>query len=421
MVERRIICLAVLLAGLLAAGEARAQTFPVVRVGLLTLGRPAEFKVASPAPFAAYLPDTNELLADYDANSIAVVRAEGDLVRIGDKAVTNAYFSTKGDRLKLMSPAGIRSYRGWIHFSSKAGKLTAVNEVSLETYLMGVVPCEMPPSWHPEALKAQAVAARTYTITRIGAFPSEGFDVDDTTRCHTYKGIDSEDQRSNEAIRLTSNQILIYKGRPIEALYATVSGGVTASAAEAYGGPGLPYLVSIVDADEQGRPYAAAASNFNWTAEFSPADFAKLFPGTAFVLDRVEVESRWPSGRVATVAFYGKFSSGGGSGPVTLDDGKQVISSSKVRQALGVDVVKSTLFDIAKSPDGWKFSGKGWGHGVGMCQAGANGRAMAGQTYEEILKAYYVGVELITVRGSPLELATRGSKVNRQKYFRDAR
>ncbi len=396
----------------LGLAQGFCQRIPVVRIGLASMGSPASFQVSCSAGFAAYDPAKGDLVAEWRPSEVVSVLASGDSVSVNGRGFGAIYFTGEADRLKLIGPAAARNYRGWLYITAHAGKLVAVNELGLESYLMGVVPCEMSPAWHPEALKAQAIAARTYTITRIGAFAKEGFDVDDTTRCHTYRGADVENPKTNEAIRLTSNQILIYNGKPIEALYATVSGGVTASAAEAFGGIGQPYLASIRDVDPSGKPYAAGDKSFYWSKEFSNDSFAKVFPGRVYEIQDLRIEGRGASGRVTGIVFTVKF------------DGEETawevnVGFSKLRQALGADVLCSSLFVITKTESGWRFDGKGWGHGVGMCQAGANGRAKAGQSCEQILKAYYTGVELLTVRGSPIDLATRGSKVDRRKFSKN--
>jgi stage II sporulation protein D len=388
-----------------------AQGVPVVRVGLVTMGNPGEFTITASEAFGAYESVSNEAVGTWGAAELVKVRADGDWVRIGSKLYASIYFSGDGSKLKLFGPVATRKYRGWLHFSARAGKLTAVNEVGLETYLMGVVPCEMGPASPPEALKAQAVAARTYTLRRIGAFAAQGYDVDDTTRCHTYKGADVEDPRSNEAIRLTSGQILVYNGRPIEAFYATVSGGITASGSEVFKSA-EPYLVSIRDVDETGRPYAADNKYFTWTKEVTAEELLAAIAPLGLQGKEVTefaVGGRTESGRVSFVK-------------VVSDGGEIAIPAGDLRKALGNDALRSTLFEISKTSAGWRLDGKGWGHGVGMCQAGAIGRAKAGQRYEDILRAYYSGVELLTVRGSALDLATRGgSRVDRLKFSPIAR
>ncbi|MGI8923525.1 MAG: SpoIID/LytB domain-containing protein [Fimbriimonadales bacterium] len=386
------------------------REFPVIRVGLASMGSHERFKLTSEGDFGVYDPRSPDFFGWWKADTTAMVVAEGDQVRVGDKLYPAVYFSSSGPWIKLIGPKTARRYRGWLHFTARRGKLTAVDELPLEMYLMGVIPCEMPPSWHPEALKAQAIAARTYTIGKIGAFVGQGFDVDDTTRCHTYKGVDAEDLRSDEAVRVTSNQIIIYAGRPIEALYATVSGGVTADASESFNGSGLPYLRSIRDLDAKGRPYAAESKHFYWTKEYTTQQLSAALSkrGRIGGLQQLVVQVKGPSGRVLSVRAVG-------------DTGELNFTGQDLRRLLGPDAIRSALFHIRRTEVGWKFVGKGWGHGVGMCQAGANGRANAGQTYDQILKAYYSGVEIIRVAGSPIELSSRSSRVDRRKFSKNWR
>ena len=276
---------------------------------------------------------------------------------------------------------------------------------------MGVVPCEMGSGSPMEALKAQAVAARTYTLTKIGAFAKQGFDVDDTTRCHMYRGASAETPATNEAIRQTSNQILVYGGRPIEAVYATVSGGVTADAREAFGGAGQPYLVPMRDVDANGNPYAANSKYFAWYVDIPAATLQAKFKerGVDFgSIENLEVVGRGPSGRAINIRL-------------TTEKGTIDLNATLIRDAFGVDLIRSTLFEIKKTATGFRIDGKGWGHGVGMCQSGAIGRARAGQNYLQILGVYYRGVELVTVQGSAIAYASRGSYVDRVKFISGSR
>ncbi|MCH8273936.1 MAG: SpoIID/LytB domain-containing protein [Armatimonadetes bacterium] len=387
---------------------APAGGFYVVRVGLVSMGDPQQFTLSSDRPFGAYEAGSQDLIAQWPAMAEAAISAEGDRVRLAGRSFQAVYFSSEGPLLRLAGPARTRRYRGWIHIASREGRLQAVNEVNLETYLMGVVPCEMRSGAHPQALRAQAVACRTYVLRRMEAFRDQGFDVDDTTRCQTYRGAGAEDPRANEAIRLTSNQILVYGGLPIQALYSSVSGGVTASASEAFGSVGEPYLVSVRDLDENGEPYARGAPYMRWTCTFERPRIASLMKEAGHDVGpvrRIETVERSESGRVRQVR-------------VTGDLGAVTLRGDALRRLLGVNDLRSTLFEISATGTGWRFDGKGWGHGVGMCQAGAEGRARAGQTYRQILAAYYVGAEVITVPGSALKTAARGSVVQRRKFHR---
>jgi stage II sporulation protein D len=388
------------------ASAAWADRIPVVRVGLASLGSHASVCVTSEGAFGAVDPATNTRLAAWKPNEQLTLIAEGSNVVIGEKRLAAVYFSSEAPAMKVTAGNAARRYRGWLYIFATAGKLTLVNELPLESYLMGVVPCEMGNGSPMEALKAQAVAARTYTLTKVGAFAKHGYDVDDTTRCHLYRGMDAEKASTNEAIRLTANQIVTYAGRPIQAVYATVSGGVTADAREAFGGAGAPYLIPINDRDPKGNFYGAHAKFFAWYVDLPAAAVRAKFKerGVDFgAIENVEVIDRGPSGRAVNIRL-------------TTEQGMITLNATLIRDAFGVDVIRSTLFTISKTATGYRVDGRGWGHGAGMCQAGAIGRARAGQSYGQILAAYYPGTQLVTV-SEPLDLATRGSYVDRIKFL----
>lgn len=389
------------------ATQATADRIPVVRVGLASLGAQASVRLTSDQRFAAVDPASGGRLATWKAGEVLTVKAEGASVSLGTQKVPAVYFTAESPAIRLVAGAASRRYRGWIYLSASAGKLVIVNELPLESYLMGVVPCEMGSASPAEALKAQAIAARTYTLTKIGSFAKYGYDVDDTTRCHMYRGADVETPATNEAIRKTSNQILTYAGKPIQALYATVSGGVTADAREAFGGAGAPYLIPVVDADAKGNPYGAHAKYFAWYVDIPRESLRAKFRerGVDFgEIENLEVIGRGPSGRAINIRL-------------TTEQGAIDLSATLIRDAFGVDLIRSTLFEIKKTASGYRIDGKGWGHGVGMCQSGAVGRARAGQTYSQILSVYYPGTQLVTVEGSPIAYATRGSYVDRVKFL----
>jgi stage II sporulation protein D len=384
-----------------------ADRIPVVRVGLASLGEVAAVRISSGGAFAALDPAKNSRVAAWKPGDVLTVSASGSEVQLGSSKMPAVYFSSEAASIRLAAGSISRGYRGWVYLSAANGKLVIVNELPLESYLMGVVPCEMGSSSPPEALKAQAVAARTYTLTKIGAFAKYGYDVDDTTRCHIYRGTDVEKASSNDAVRSTSNQILVFGGRPIEALYSTVAGGVTADAREAFGGAGQPYLVPITDIDSKGRAYSADAKFFAWTLDI-PQDLLQTKfrqRGVDFGhIENIEVTDKGPSGRAINLRL-------------STEQGIIDVNARLIRDAFGADIIRSTLFEIKKTANGFRIDGRGWGHGVGMCQAGAVGRARAGQSYSQILAAYYPGTQLVTVSGSPIAYSSRGSYVDRLKFL----
>lgn len=401
---RKVLTIIAATAAVTAAG---AESIPVVRVGLASLGVLTRVSATSDKAFAAIDPYSNKRLAAWKPNEVVAVQADGNHVVFGSTRCQALYFSSESPAIKVVAGSIGRRYRGWLYLSAAAGKLVVVNELPLESYLMGVVPCEMGATSPLEALKAQAVAARTYTLTKIGSFTQYGYDVDDTTRCHVYRGMDVETSATNEAIRQTSNQVLVYSGRPIEALYATVSGGVTADAREAFGGAGQPYLIPVVDVDEKGNAYGAHSKWFAWYLDIPQESLESKFKDRGVDFGRIEnltVADRGPSGRAINIQL-------------TTAQGTIDLNARLIRDAFGVDVVRSTFFEIRKTASGFRIEGKGWGHGVGMCQAGAVGRARAGQKYDKILTTYYPGTQLVTVTGSPISFAARGSYVDRVKFL----
>ena len=270
----------------------------------------------------------------------------------------------------------IRPYRGILEIRrTPSGRLTVINELDLEEYLYGVLKMEVDPRWPAEALKAQAVAARTLAIYNLGRYQSEGYDVRATTDTQVYGGVSAEDPLTTAAVELTRGEILTYQGRPILAVYHSDSGGVTESSEYVWGGR-YPYLKGVRD------PFTAAAP---WSIKMDLAVFeARLRRAGRSVAGVLSITAGdlTPSGRVGSVRIVAA------SGTTTL-------RATELRSLLGANVMKSTLFSVRLLPDGQaavEFVGRGSGHGVGMSQWGARGLALQGRSYIEILRYYYSGV-----------------------------
>lgn len=386
-----------------------AQPLYVVRVGLTGFSAEPSLTVSSKTAFAAYDATTQRRLGVYVAGAeVLLKQSEDGLVGVAGTRVPAVYFASENSILTISGSKGSRSYRGWMFVGSDSSGLYAVNELPLEDYLLGVIPCEISPSAPMEAIKAQAVAARSYTIRKIGRFKDQPYDVDDTVRTQVYRGTEREDPRTTSAVRATAGQILTYNGAVVDAIYGAVSGGQTENCHEVWGGSPVPYLTSFPDVDERGRPYADGSKYMTWTVAYTQIEFESLLRAAGYSLGsivEVRVESQTSSGRAATVRIVGTH-------------GDASIRANDLRWILGVDRLRSTWFNVGRTPTGWEFAGRGWGHGVGLCQAGAVGRAKAGQSYLEILAAYYPGTRLQVVRGDPLALATRGSIVDRKRFSR---
>ena len=142
-----------------------------------------------------------------------------------------------------------RWYRGILRIQNKKNLLTVINDICLENYLQSVVPAEMPSTWGIEALKAQAIAARTYAVANMGKHSAEGFDLVDTQMDQVYEGIKTETENTNIAVLQTTGLIMLYDNKPISAMYSSCAGGKTTSALEAFGRD-IPYLQSVPSYDE---------------------------------------------------------------------------------------------------------------------------------------------------------------------------
>ena len=268
---------------------------------------------------------------------------------------------------------------------SKTGE---VEELALDDYLVNVVSAEMPANFEVEALKAQAVVARTYTIYKVINKKHDNADIcDDSTCCQAY--ITKEDRlaRWEESLREsnwkkivdcvneTKGIIATYGNQPINAFFHSNSGGTTATAVNVWGGGDYPYLQVVETVGEEG--YTQYASEVVLSREDLLNKLKAKYSDIAINFDNDEdlkVLEHTESGRVKTIKF-----------------GNHSISGVEARSLLGL---KSTNFEITKEGNTIKFSVKGYGHGVGMSQTGADAMAKQGSNYEEIIKHFYVGVEL---------------------------
>lgn len=293
------------------------------------------------------------------------------------------------------------AYRGAI-LVQRAGRsgLTFVNRLDIESYLLGVVPRETGnvDAAAYEMVKAQAVAARTYAVKHLGSRAALGFDVYPGTQDQVYGGVAAERESSSRAVRETAGEIATYGGQPIEAYYHSTCAGRTAAADEVWNMRPVPYLVSVEDEDGSGRAYDRASSRFTWTERWTHSQLVTVLNRTLAdslrgrrirAIEDIDVRSRTPSGRVRAMR-------------IETDAGTFTVGRDRVRWILAPargGILNSSKFDIRLERSGGEVSaivaeGGGWGHGVGMCQVGAMGRARAGQDYRAIIQAYYPGVRI---------------------------
>jgi stage II sporulation protein D len=285
-------------------------------------------------------------------------------------------------------------YRGVVELlPAEAATLTVVNVVPLEEYLRGVVPNELAPEAYPqlEAQKAQAVAARSYALAHLGDYSARGYDVCATAACQVYRGSSSEHPLTDRAVRETRGTVATWRGRPIHAFYTSTCGGHTEEGTAVFE-DGAPYLRGVACPTERGLT-DEARPGAQWEVRLRPADVARAvarYGSVGKVLDLVPVQVG-VSGRVVELRVVGS-------------EGQLDLRGQRVRLGLGL---RESLFVLHRETgaegaiERFVITGKGWGHGVGLCQVGASGMAREGASFEQILKHYYTGVAVASLDSRP--------------------
>ncbi len=360
----------------------------LVRVGLEQSAFDKELFVASSEAILQFVnPDTGRIVGESPPNTIWRVFRVGDryVAEGGPKTIESprlvALAEVGGFVAVGMRPESLRRYRGHLEWTLREGKLLTINWVRFDDYLKAVLPREMPVRFHLEALKAQAISARSFTFRRLNRFREWGYDLCDHAPCQVYGGVDAEHPTTNQAVDETESTVLWVEGQVLDAVYSSSCGGHTApiEAVMPRVRP-VPVLRGAPDAPPKGQPYCQIAPNWQWELELLNERLQALFPRLGQVV-AMEVVRRAPSGHITQLRLRGK-------------RGTLVMSGAEFRNQVGTALVRSPRFEVQPIPKGWKLVGQGYGHGAGMCQWGAQGRALAGQDYRQILSAYYLGAEL---------------------------
>ncbi|MBP7902407.1 MAG: SpoIID/LytB domain-containing protein [Spirochaetes bacterium] len=267
-------------------------------------------------------------------------------------------------------------YRGLIIVRKSGSKLDVCNRISLEDYLKGVVSCEMSGNWHLEALKAQAVAARTYAVYFLNKKSNVNYDLDCTTSFQVYKGYSSESKSGNNAVDQTSGLIMTYDGEPVLSFFHSTCGGCTSDNGDVWNGKNLPYLKRIK------CEYCKDSPKYSWKEIFSVSEIKSLLEKNGKQTGKIKsINLKRSSERVKDVI-------------VRHTKGEIVLTGNDFRRIAGAERLRSLYFKTSVSGKNVVFEGKGWGHGVGMCQYGAKNLAERGKNFSYILKYYYSGVDI---------------------------
>ena len=285
-------------------------------------------------------------------------------------------------------------YPGHFYVSASKGLVNAVNIVDVEDYLRGVVPYEIGKLDNSRfsALDSQAIAARTYAYKHFGSRESIGFDVYADTKDQVYKGLASATPLTDSAVKATRGIVMTYGGQFIIAYYHSTCGGETETLAT-WERPNLPYLQSRPDLRKDGTPWCSESSYSKWERKFDDKELEALVKkngkeAKAKVPDfkkikNIAIKDTLASGRILTLV-------------VETDKGSFDVRGDKVRWLFkkSGSILPSSFFRIEHKKQEWILTGKGFGHGVGMCQMGVRGRSAAGQDFATILTHYYPGITL---------------------------
>ena len=269
-----------------------------------------------------------------------------------------------------------KKYYGGVNIIKNKNSLSVINIAPLEEYLRGVVSKEMSPSYPAEALKAQTVAARSFALKNRGRHEKDGYDLCSTTHCQVYIGVANFDS-VDRAIDDTHGEVLIHKGKIIDANFHTDSGGMTEDVGDVWG-KATPYLVAVKEILQQ------AAS---WTVKVTAKDFSSRFGENFGSVKSIKLSKMTVGKATSDRTSSGRVKSA------------QIISTKKTLTISGTDLrrkfsLPSTLFDMTLDGDEIIFTGYGRGHGVGMSQIGARNYAGEGWAYEKILAHYYKETKL---------------------------
>jgi stage II sporulation protein D len=357
------------------------------------------------------LDDQRRLMARVGSGDRWRIERDGDRVRAVRGAVRTGW--VEGPIYAAMTSDGFlsfngRRYRGEMVFKAAPGGILVLNWVRIDEYLGGVVPLEIGNLREADlaAVQAQAVAARSYAFTHLDPRDPRGYDVTAAVADQVYGGVGAETAVANRAIESTRGLVLKYAGRVVNAPYSSACGGQTAEASEVWQSTDQPYLKRVSDRiPGTERFYCDIAPRFKWTKTFDGADLAATI--SRYLSTYVPAAGSNP-GRPRAVTVVSRTGSGRvGALTIATDRGEYTVRGNDIRSVLrgpGGEILNSTYFSVDSSlaQSGYLIKltlrGGGYGHGVGMCQWGAIGRARAGQDFRAILATYFPGTTVGPLR-----------------------
>ncbi len=289
-----------------------------------------------------------------------------------------------------------KNYRGALLLVPDGSSILAVNEISIEDYLKGVLPAELgkiDTDSLKEAIKAFAVTARTFAVNKLGE-NRKLYDVEANVSSQVFFSTESEKPELNTLLEATKSQVLTFNGKPATVFFHSCCGGSTEDASNVFNATPIPYLVAHQDGDSLNCRFAPV---YLWTESYSTKEFGSLLAAFDKRID--------PDREIAAVSISGKFPSGRVSSlDVTFTDSSHyVLPAKQIRLAIKrkntSGILRSSLFSVEllyndEHLDSIIFRGKGNGHGVGLCQWGSFQMAKEGKSFEDILEFYFPGTKI---------------------------
>jgi len=309
-----------------------------------------------------------------------VLRTDTVRAAAGGQGVEIGSRSASGYRLTSDAPIRMngREYPATLEIVRNGEGLAIVNELRLEDYVVGVLRAETSERWPAETLRAQAIVARTYAAYLRASSGTKPYHIVATTAHQVYAGHVPASSPIWDAVRDTAGQVLLWDGELFPAFYHSTSGGYTEDPRSVFAARNMPALKPVRD------EFSGAAPHFYWSLDLKLTDLSNILRRNGSdvgTVTAIEVTERTQSLRVASLAVHGT-------------RGSARLRGNDFRRMVGYETIKSTLFAVAHDGSVARFSGRGYGHGVGMSQWGAKGMAEQGYTAEKILEYYYPGTTL---------------------------
>jgi len=356
--------------------EVTAKIGPDEMIRILIHENIGAVSIAGTEPYEIRDINRQTIIHRIPAGLVADVSVNGGFLTVNGSAIRKKEFTVSPGINGIITVNGL-PYRGTLTIRRHEEGFDVINELRLEEYLYGVIPKEMSPQWPKEALKAQAVAARTYALYQKEKNHDKGYDVYASTLSQVYGGIAAEQQNTTTAVNETRGRLLTWNGKLILAYFHSNSGGVTEDAENVWTA-GMPYLKSVRD------KFSSQAPGVQWIYSIDFIGMQRILNqkgirvGKVYEIVPVEVS---PTGRIKKIE-------------IVHSGGTTTLSGNDFRIKYDPTRIKSTLFRVIKEDGGVSVHGSGYGHGVGMSQWGAYEMARAGYGYTDILGFYYAGVDV---------------------------